>query len=268
MKLGLLGEVLGHSLSPVIHEKLFQKLGISSTYELIEIPKDTFQKDLPALLSSYDGLNVTIPYKVDVIPFLDGLSQEARTIGAVNTIGRKEGKLWGFNTDYTGFARTLSRIDCDVKGKRAVVLGHGGASRAIIQCLFDEKAGEIHVISRHPEKVDRDFLSFARQRGAIIEGYDSLKVEQDNYLLVNATPVGMYPKTGVSPVSSELTASFAKVVDIIYNPAETKLLQDARGSASNGMYMLVMQAMAAEEIWMEREIPREIITDIVEEMTQ
>ena len=117
MKLGLLGEVLGHSLSPVIHEKLFQKLGISSTYELIEIPKDTFQKDLPALLSSYDGLNVTIPYKVDVIPFLDGLSQEARTIGAVNTIGRKEGKLWGFNTDYTGFARTLSRIDCDVKGK-------------------------------------------------------------------------------------------------------------------------------------------------------
>ena len=119
MKLGLLGEVLGHSLSPVIHEKLFQKLGISSTYELIEIPKDTFQKDLPTLLSSYDGLNVTIPYKVDVIPFLDGLSQEARTIGAVNTIGRKEGKLWGFNTDYTGFARTLSRIDCDVKGKKA-----------------------------------------------------------------------------------------------------------------------------------------------------
>ena len=137
MKLGLLGEVLGHSLSPVIHEKLFQKLGISSTYELIEIPKDTFQKDLPALLSSYDGLNVTIPYKVDVIPFLDGLSQEARTIGAVNTIGRKEGRLWGFNTDYTGFARTLSRIDCDVKGKKAVVLGHGGASRASIQCLFD-----------------------------------------------------------------------------------------------------------------------------------
>lgn len=198
MKLGLLGEVLGHSLSPVIHEKLFQKLGISSTYELIEIPKDTFQKDLSALLSSYDGLNVTIPYKVDVIPFLDGLSQEARTIGAVNTIGRKEGKLWGFNTDYTGFSRTLSRIDCDVKGKKAVVLGHGGASRAIIQCLFDEKAGEIHVISRHPEKVDRDFLSFACQRGVIIEGYDSLEVEKDNYLLVNATPVGMYPKTGVS----------------------------------------------------------------------
>ena len=114
MKLGLLGEVLGHSLSPVIHEKLFQKLGISSSYKLIEIPKDTLQKDLPALLASYDGLNVTIPYKVEVIPFLDELSKEAETIGAVNTIARKNGKLLGFNTDYTGFARTLSRIGCDV----------------------------------------------------------------------------------------------------------------------------------------------------------
>lgn len=187
MKLGLLGEVLGHSLSPVIHEKLFQKLGISSTYELIEIPKDTLQKDLPALLASYDGLNVTIPYKVEVIPFLDELSKEAETIGAVNTIARKNGKLLGFNTDYTGFARTLSRIGCDVKGKKAVVLGHGGASRAIIQCLFDKGAGEIHVISRHPEKVGKDFLSFAEKRKVLIQGYDSLSAGRDNYLLVNAT---------------------------------------------------------------------------------
>lgn len=268
MKLGLLGEVLGHSLSPVIHEKLFQKLGISSTYELIEIPKDTLQKDLPALLASYDGLNVTIPYKVEVIPFLDELSKEAETIGAVNTIARKNGKLLGFNTDYTGFARTLSRIGCDVKGKKAVVLGHGGASRAIIQCLFDKGAGEIHVISRHPEKVGKDFLSFAEKRKVLIQGYDSLSAGRDNYLLVNATPVGMYPKTGVSPISEPMAASFAKVVDIIYNPAETKLLHDARGDASNGMYMLVMQAMAAEEIWMERDIPEEIVMEIVEEMTE
>ena len=268
MKLGLLGEVLGHSLSPVIHEKLFQKLGIPSTYELIEIPKDTLQKDLPALLASYDGLNVTIPYKVEVIPFLDELSKEAETIGAVNTIARKNGKLLGFNTDYTGFARTLSRIGCDVKGKKAVVLGHGGASRAIIQCLFDQGAGEIHVISRHPEKVGKDFLSFAEKRKVLIQGYDSLSAGRDNYLLVNATPVGMYPKTGVSPISKDLAASFAKVVDIIYNPAETKLLQDARGDACNGMYMLVMQAMAAEEIWMERDIPEEIVMEIVEEMTE
>lgn len=267
MKLGLLGEVLGHSLSPVIHEKLFKKLGIASTYELIEIPKDSFRKDLPSLLSSYDGLNVTIPYKVDVIPFLDELSKEAETIGAVNTIAHKNGKLLGLNTDYTGFARTLSRIHCRVEGKDAVVLGHGGASRAIIQCLFDEKAKEIHVISRHPEKVDPDFLSFAEKRNVKIEGYDSLQRKEDNYLLVNATPVGMYPRTGVSPVPAAVAASFPKVVDIIYNPAETKLLRDAETSSrSNGMYMLVMQAMAAEEIWLGRKIPESVTAAIVEEM--
>lgn len=267
MKLGLLGEVLGHSLSPEIHRILFEKLDISSSYELIEIPKDRFQKDLPRILSDYDGLNVTIPYKVAVIPFLDELSEEAKTIGAVNTIAHKGGRLVGYNTDYTGFQRTLARIGCQVSGREAVVLGHGGASRAIIQCLFDEKASAIHVISRHPEKVDPDFLSFAKARHVDIEGYDSLPSMKDRYLLVNATPVGMYPKTGVSPVSAAEAVSFPKVVDIIYNPKETRLLHDAAAKdKSNGMYMLVMQAMAAEEIWMDWDISPALAEEIAEEM--
>ena len=266
MKLGLLGEVLGHSLSPEIHRILFEKLDISSSYELIEIPKDRFQKDLPRLLADYDGLNVTIPYKVEVIPFLDELSEEAKTIGAVNTIAHKGGRLEGYNTDYTGFQRTLARIGCQVSGREAVVLGHGGASRAIIQCLFDEKASAIHVISRHPEKVDPDFLSFAKARHVDIEGYDSLSSLKGEYLLVNATPVGMYPKTGVSPVPAAITERFPKVVDIIYNPKETKLLQEAAGDTSNGMYMLVMQAMAAEEIWMDHAIAEAVAEEIAEEL--
>lgn len=266
MKLGLLGEVLGHSLSPEIHRKLFEKKNISSTYELIEIPKESFKEKLPQILDAYDGLNVTIPYKVEVIPFLDELSEEAKTIGAVNTIAHKNGRLLGYNTDYTGFKRTLSRIGCDVSGRKAVVLGHGGASRAIIQCLFDEKASAIHVISRHPEKVDSDFLSFASARHVDIEGYDSLPSLEDRYLLVNATPVGMYPKTGVSPIPAGQAASFPKVVDIIYNPKETKLLHDAAGDTSNGMYMLVMQAMAAEEIWMDKSISPALAEEIAEEM--
>ena len=266
MKLGLLGEVLGHSLSPEIHHKLFKKLGISSRYELIEVPKSDFAQKLPSILSSYDGLNVTIPYKVDVIPFLDGLSKEAEAIGAVNTIARKKEGLLGYNTDYIGFKRTLSKIHCFAEGRETVVLGHGGASRAIIQCLFDEGAESIHVISRHPEQVEDAFLSFAGKRRAAVEGYDSLPGIRDPYLLVNATPVGMYPNTESSPVSLEITASFEKVVDIIYNPSETKLLRHARGEKANGMYMLVMQAMAAEEIWMGEEIPEKVISEIAEEM--
>ena len=266
MKLGLLGEVLGHSLSPEIHRKLFEKKGISSTYELIEIPKESFKEKLPPILDAYDGLNVTIPYKVEVIPFLDELSEEAKTIGAVNTIAHKEGRLVDYNTDYTGFKRTLSCIGCEVSGREAVVLGHGGASRAIIQCLFDEKASAIHVISRHPDRVDSDFLSFAKERHVDIEGYDSLPSLKDRYLLVNATPVGMFPKTGVAPIPAGEAASFPKVVDIIYNPKETKLLHDAAGDKSNGMYMLVMQAMAAEEIWMGHAIAGAVAEEIAEEM--
>ena len=117
MKLGLIGEVLGHSLSPVIHEKLFHKLSIPGRYDLIEIPKDHFGEVLRDTLTACDGLNVTIPYKLDVIPFLDDISPEAKTIGAVNTIAKADGKLVGYNTDYFGFQRTLRKIDAKVNGK-------------------------------------------------------------------------------------------------------------------------------------------------------
>lgn len=267
MKLGLIGEVLGHSLSPVIHEKLFHKLSIPGRYDLIEIPKDHFGEVLRDTLTACDGLNVTIPYKLDVIPFLDDISPEAKTIGAVNTIARTDGKLVGYNTDYFGFRKTLRKIDAKVNGKTAVVLGHGGASRAIIQCLYDEGAAEIRVISRHPEKVDSDLRAFAEERRVRLMDYAAFEREAEGALLVNATPVGMYPKVGVSPISEEAARHFSKVIDIIYNPKETRLLHDAsHADKANGMYMLVMQAIAAEEIWLEREIPDRIAEEIAEEM--
>ena len=267
MKLGLIGEVLGHSLSPIIHEKLFHKLSIPGRYDLIEIPKDHFAEVLRDTLTARDGLNVTIPYKLDVIPFLDDISPEAKTIGAVNTIARTDGKLMGYNTDYFGFQRTLRKIDAKVNGKTAVVLGHGGASRAIIQCLYDEGAAEIRVISRHLEKVDSDLRSFAEERRVRLMDYAAFEREAEGALLVNATPVGMYPKVGVSPISEEAARHFSKVIDIIYNPKETRLLHDAsHADKANGMYMLVMQAIAAEEIWLEREIPDRIAEEIAEEM--
>ncbi len=268
MKLGLIGEVLGHSLSPVIHEKLFHKLSIPGRYDLIEIPRDHFGEVLRDTLTACDGLNVTIPYKLDVIPFLDDISTEAKTIGAVNTIAKADGKLVGYNTDYFGFRRTLRKIDAKVNGKTAVVLGHGGASRAIIQCLYDEGAAEIRVISRHPEKVDSDLRSFAEERRVRLMDYAAFEKEAEGALLVNATPVGMYPKVGVSPISEEAARHFSKVIDIIYNPKETRLLHDAsHADKANGMYMLVMQAIAAEEIWLEREIPDRIAEEIAEEMS-
>ena len=267
MKLGLIGEVLGHSLSPKIHELLFQKMKWHSTYDLVEIPKVGFDDRLKNVLSTYDGCNVTIPYKLDVIPFLDEVSEEAKTIGAVNTIAKSDGKWKGYNTDYIGFKRTVTKIHGDVKGKPVAVLGHGGASRAVIQCLYDLGASVIHVVSRHPETVPADFLSFAKERRVEIIGYDTFETMPSGYLLVNTTPVGMHPKVGVSPISKEKAATYPKVIDIIYNPEETQLLHDAtQAEKINGMYMLVMQAMAAEEIWMGKEIPEDVVMEIVKEM--
>ena len=118
----------------------------------------------------------------------------------------------------------------------------------------------------HPDHIDSEFEAFARARHAVIRGYDWVPSVPNPWLLVNATPVGMYPHMGVSPVPAEITARFPKVVDIIYNPAETQLLKDARGDRINGMYMLVMQAVAAEEIWMDRDISEDTVQAIVKEM--
>ena len=267
MKFGLIGEVLGHSLSPKIHELLFQKEGWSNTYDLIEIPKEKFSSQLCQVLQEYDGLNVTIPYKLDVIPFLDEVSEEARTIGAVNTIAKIHGKLKGFNTDYIGFKRTVGKIKAHVKEKPVAVLGHGGASRAVIQSLFDEGALYITVVSRHPDRIPEDFLSFVKRRKVHIVDYVTFEKQSSEYLLVNTTPVGMYPKVGVSPISEVKARSFEKVIDIIYNPEETKLLQNAsKADKENGMYMLVMQAMAAEEIWMGRKVEENVVMEIVKDM--
>lgn len=226
--------------------------------------KDTVE----TLLESMDGFNVTIPYKTDIMPFLDEISPEARTIGAVNTVAVRDGKRYGYNTDYDGFARTLDKIAADVKGEKVFVMGHGGASRAVVQCLHDRGAGAILIVSRCPEAVDESFQEFAEKRDCLIIDYSILN-QEDGYLLVNATPVGMYPKAGFSPVPAEVAECFDKVIDLIYNPSETKLLSDAMNAdKSNGLYMLVMQAVRAEEIWLGHDIPEFVAMEIVEEMKQ
>lgn len=148
MKLGLIGEKLGHSLSPEIHQKIFEKLGICGTYNPLPIARMNLKDTVETLLESMDGFNVTIPYKTDIMPFLDEISPEARTIGAVNTVAVHDGKRYGYNTDYDGFARTLDKIAADVKGEKVLVMGHGGASRAVVQCLHDRGAGAILIVSR------------------------------------------------------------------------------------------------------------------------
>jgi len=220
MECGLLGRKLGHSYSPQIHALLG-----TYSYRLIELEPEAVGPFLKA--GAFTGLNVTIPYKKTVIPYLDALSPEAKRLGAVNTILRREGRLIGHNTDYFGFRYLVEKSGLHVAGKKALVLGSGGASNTA-SAVLEELGARVVVISRTGEN-----------------NYRNLSRHADAAVIVNATPVGMYPNTGVSPLDLGQFAELEGVLDAIYNPARTQILLDAerRGlTAVNGLWMLVAQA--------------------------
>ncbi len=266
LKLGLLGEKLGHSLSPKIHNLIFQELNIAGDYSLVEIERENLSYFLSKAKENFDGINVTIPYKTAVIPYLSSITSEAASIGAVNTISFQKGETKGYNTDYYGFGFLLSYNGIEVKNRKIVVLGAGGAARAVLQYLSDNGAGNILVVSRNPEQAKKDLLEM--QLAVPLQFCDyAAFVRQSGDVLINCTPVGMFPKIEVSPVSREVVARFAAAVDLIYNPAETVFLRYAREEGkktANGLLMLVAQAVAAEEIWQQRKIEGEIIVKIAE----
>ncbi len=234
MQCGLLGRKLGHSYSPQIHSHL-------ASYEYTLFEKEP--EELEAFLKngSFTGLNVTIPYKKDVIPYLDELSPTAKRLGAVNTIVRREdGSLIGHNTDYFGFRSMVLRSGLAVAGKKGLVLGSGGASNTAVAAL-EEMGAQVVVISRSGEN-----------------NYDNLHLNADAAVIVNTTPVGMYPKTGVSPISLERFQKLEGVLDVVYNPARTQLLLDAESRgliAMNGLWMLVAQAKESAEWFAGMQIP-------------
>lgn len=233
MRFALLGEKLSHSYSPLIHNEIFKDLNIDATYELKECKKEELADIINSLRSNtYSGFNVTIPYKKEVMQYLDIISPEAKEIGSVNTIAYVSGKIVGYNTDYYGFYNELLHFNISPKDRKCYVLGTGGASLAINKALAD-LGGKVINVSRNPKD------------GQI--SYSSLNVTNHD-IIVNTTPVGMYPNVGVSPIDSKNAKEAYAVLDIIFNPRVTKLLEDAN-SKMDGLYMLVGQAIKAEEIW-------------------
>lgn len=236
MKCGLIGEKLSHSYSPQIHKSL---VGDAYSYELCPICRD----DVGFFVRSrqLDCFNVTIPYKQTVIPYLDLVSDEALRIGAVNTVFTDGlGRLVGANTDYYGFVKTVEGLGVDVKGKLALVLGSGGASLTAQIALADMGA-EVAVISRGGENNYSNV-------------YDRYSDSAD--IIVNCTPVGMYPNSGQSPIELSRFKGLRGVIDVIYNPSKTKLLYNAEQLGIpfiNGLYMLVAQAKAASDLFLGNE---------------
>lgn len=226
MQCGLLGKTLGHSYSPQIHGGLG-----AYGYQLFEKQPEELEEFLKN--GDFTGMNVTIPYKKTVIPYLSELSPVAQRLGAVNTIVRRpDGSLIGHNSDYFGFRSMLDKSGLSVTGKKVLVLGSGGASNTAVAVL-EELGAQVVVISRNGE-----------------DNYENLSRHIDAAVIVNATPVGMYPKVGESPVCLGQFPGLEGVLDIVYNPARTQLLLDAerRGLVTmNGLWMLVAQAKESAE---------------------
>ena len=240
MKCGLLGRKLGHSFSPQIHARLG-----SYSYGLFEREPEELEEFLRS--GDWSGINVTIPYKKDVIPYLDELSPVAARLGAVNCIVRRAGKLVGHNTDYFGFREMVLSSGLDVSGKKVLVLGTGGASMPVVAAL-EELGAAVVSISRSGEN-----------------NYENLHRHGDAAVIVNTTPVGMYPNTGVSPLDLSLFPRLEGVLDIIFNPARTQLLLDAQARglvAVNGLLMLVAQAKEAAEWFLNDQLDDSLIGSI------
>ena len=244
IKAGLIGGRLSHSLSPQIHGEYWQQTGLSGQYLLLETEREKLGERLDELSAQgYAGVNVTIPHKTAVMAYLDALSPEAQTIGAVNTVHFSDGRRIGYNTDYFGLKSLLMRHGMVLAQKRVVILGAGGAARCALCLAKDEGASDVLVVSRQPQKAD---AVLAATHYEALEALDAIDV------LINTTPVGMYPHSDDCPVSDAVIEKSAAVVDLIYNPERTVLLQKAAALSkphAGGLWMLCSQALRAEQIW-------------------
>lgn len=247
MQCGLLGRRLAHSYSPQIHSHL-----ANYSYTLYENEPQQIAEFLKN--GRFTGLNVTIPYKKDVIPFCHQLTERAKKLGAVNTIVRKsDGTLIGHNTDYFGFLSMVKHSGLSVSGKKVLVLGSGGASVTAVAVLQELDANVV-IISRSGTN-----------------NYENLENHNDAAVIVNTTPVGMYPDTGNCPVHLNLFPKLEGVLDLIYNPAKTKLLMDAENRglvAENGLWMLVAQAKESAQWFTGSNIPDAVIETIYRKLRQ
>lgn len=264
---GLLGEKLSHSLSPKINKLILEKNNDEGAYKLFEIPKDKLGEFVEAVkLLKIKGFNVTIPYKESVMKYLDYISDEASRIGAVNTVMLKDNKLYGYNTDYFGIEIMIKSRNIIIKNKIAVILGSGGACKAVATYLLDSEIEKIYIVSRNPINIDLN----NKNKKIYIINYDELRDIKGD-LIINTTPVGMYPNINEAIVNNEIMKNFEVAIDLIYNPTKTKFLQIAEEEgrvALGGLLMLVGQAVKSQSIFNDREINEELISYVYDDIVK
>ena len=268
---GVIGDPIEHTVSPAMHNAAFKQMGLDYWYVAFRVKKEDLGKTIAGMRApNIRGLNVTIPHKVAVIPFLDELDPLAERIGAVNTIANDGGVLTGYNTDAPGFLQALLGKGIEPKGGNVVILGAGGASRAV-SFILAERGSNVVILNRTLERA-KELADGVL--GALRKEITALKLDRENlaralreaHILVNTTSVGMSPNINETPVSADLLKSDLVVFDIVINPIKTRLLREAEAAGAQtikGLDMLVWQGVTAFEIWTGLKAPFELMKEEV-----
>jgi shikimate dehydrogenase len=264
---GIIGDPIEHTMSPVMHNAAFRKLGLDYVYLAFPVRQKALDKAVAGMRAlNIRGLNVTIPHKVAIIPFLDKLDPLAEKIDAINTIVNEDGVLTGYNTDATGFLQALLERGIKPRGKKVIILGAGGAARAI-SFILAERDASLVILNRHSARAEdlarRIAQFFPEEVKSLALNEENLKIALASAdILINTTSVGMVPDVDKTPVPAELLKKGLIVFDIVYNPVKTRLLREAETAGAqtmNGLDMLVWQGALAFEKWTGRKAPLEVM---------
>jgi len=274
--IAVIGDPVSHTLSPVMHNAAFQEAKLDYVYVGFRVAKSELQDAMRGVRSlGIHGVNVTMPYKCSVIKYLDMVDPTAQRIGAVNTVLNENGKLRGYDTDGVGAIAALKRRGVNLRGRKLLLLGAGGAARAVAFQAAKE-VGELSILNRTVRKTRALARILGREFGKPINGEslcpDRLKGELENAdVIVNATSVGMYPNCEEIPISSEWLTEKMCVMDLVYSPLETRLIKAAKAKGAkvvNGLEVLVAQGAASFEIWTGLKAPMEVMSAAVSKHVQ
>lgn len=266
-KFAVIGHPIGHSMSPFIHKRLFSLKGIEVEYSALDIAPDNLKDEINGSLASLTGFNVTIPHKELVIPFMDNIDDSAKKYNAVNCVKRENGKLYAYSTDAYGFTEALKANNVPLKGN-VLILGSGGAARTLAREAADNGCSVTIAVRLSDLEKAAELKEWLIENGgkATIARLETVRGEFD--LLINATPVGMYPNTDAMPITKEQLMGCKAVFDAVYNPRETKLIKTANElgiKTVGGMAMLVWQAVKAHEHWYNATFSVEEVEKIIED---
>jgi len=259
----VIGDPIDHSLSPNIHNAAFRHLKLDHTYIAYKIPAGELSAGIEALKTiKIAGFNVTIPHKIEMMKFLDEMDTTCKVIGAVNTVLNEDGKLKGYNTDMIGFLDPIKKKNLIIKDSQVLLLGAGGAARAIVTAMVKEKAGKITIVNRTLENANK-LAEFAKKIGGNV---DTVSIQEANKLItdykfiINSTSIGM--RNEPSPISTENISKNSIVYDIVYQPINTDFIKKSKENGATIIYgyeMLLSQAACSFEIWHKTEAPYDVM---------